>query len=107
MVLWDWRLALQDYRNRVGLSGAVKYCFPATITQRYKYLTCERNAATTNFAVPVPIMPIKSGRYFITNVYFKNHAFLPNSNSAEPIQTRYKQNNPGEQARVHRPTFKS
>jgi hypothetical protein len=53
-------------------------------------------------------MPIKSGRYFITNVQFKNQAFLPNPNSAEPVQTRYKQDNPGEEVRVHRrPTFNS
>ena len=55
-------------------------------------------------------MPIKSGRYFITNVQFKNQAFLPNPDSAEPVQTRYKQDNPGEQVRIHRyrrPTFKS
>ncbi|KAF8805909.1 hypothetical protein BYT27DRAFT_7168910 [Phlegmacium glaucopus] len=42
-------------------------------------------------------MPIKSGRYFIINVQTKNQAFLPNPNSAEPVQSRYKQDDPGEQ----------
>ncbi|KAF8191338.1 hypothetical protein BJ912DRAFT_963997 [Pholiota molesta] len=42
-------------------------------------------------------MPIKTGRYFIINVRTKNQAYLPNSNSAEPVQSTYQQDDPGEQ----------
>ncbi|KDR66710.1 hypothetical protein GALMADRAFT_147604 [Galerina marginata CBS 339.88] len=45
-------------------------------------------------------MPIKTGSYFIVNVYAKNYAFLPNPNSDEPIESRYKQNDTGEQWEV-------
>ena len=53
-------------------------------------------------------MPIKTGRYFITNVKFRNQAVLPNSNSAEPVQTRYREDQIGEQvSNVHGLAIKS
>ncbi|KAF8189399.1 hypothetical protein BJ912DRAFT_903477 [Pholiota molesta] len=44
-------------------------------------------------------MPIRSGRYFIINCHpeASNLAYLPNPNSAEPVEARFQQNEPGEQ----------
>jgi hypothetical protein len=42
-------------------------------------------------------MPIKSGRYIISNVKQRNVAFLPDPNDGTPLQGRERQNVSGEE----------
>ena len=45
-------------------------------------------------------MPIKAGRYIITNVKQGNLALLPDPNDGTTLQASYKQDIPGEQVQL-------